>query len=215
MRVILRYSKYGMVRFVSAKDTVKSIERNLRRAKIKMNFSRGFHPHPIMSFLDSTPVGVVNRALYFSIEVEKWDDEDFKALKEVAARGLEPVSFWVVDADINSLVDGYSYSLYLEEKAVDISRISKDSVIKKGKKGKELKLFDVVDDWNVLHLKSFIVVKYTLRKERIFSPWEIVKLVRTADGVFLPILEEALVSGRSLGEVLEGMERGEAGDARR
>lgn len=202
MRVILLYSKYGMARFVSAKDTVKSIERNLRRARVPMVFTKGYHPHPVMSFLDSTPTGVVNRALYFSIEVEDWDEEIFERIKRTSARGLEPMKYWIKDVDINSLVDGYAYSIIMEKRA--IGDVTMDMVVEKGRRREKHVLSEMVEDFEIKSLKRFVVVKYTLRRENIFSPWEVVKNVRISDGIFVPVLEEALSGGRPLREVLEG-----------
>lgn len=202
MRVILLYSKYGMVRFISAKDTVRAIERNLRRAKVPMLFTKGFHPHPIMSFLDSSPTGVVNRALYFSIEVEDWSEEIFERIVKTAARGLEPREYWIRDIDINSLVDGYAYSIIMEREA--IGDVTTGIVIEKGRKREKRALSEMVEDFEVRDLKRFVVVKYTLKRENVFSPWEVVKKVKISDGIFVPVLEEALSGKRPLREVLEG-----------
>ncbi|MCD6449452.1 MAG: DUF2344 domain-containing protein, partial [Thermotogaceae bacterium] len=70
MRVVIKYKKTGMSRFLSPLETHKAIERNLRRAKIPLVFSQGFHPTPKISYLDSIATGVVQQALYITIEVE-------------------------------------------------------------------------------------------------------------------------------------------------
>ncbi len=204
MRVIFLYSKYGMARFISSRDTVRAIERNFRRAKIPMIFTEGFHPHPILSFLDSMPVGVVNRALYFSVEVESWDEEMFKELKSTSVEGLEPMKFWVSEANINSLADSYRYEVFLEKAAVDISRLSKESLVRKGKKETKYKLRELTEDLKVVNLKRYYLVKYTSKREKVFSPWEIIKLVKAREGIFLPILEEVMCNGIPLRIVLEG-----------
>lgn len=204
MNVVLLYSKYGMARFISSRDTVRAIERNLRRAKVPLVFSKGFHPHPIMSFLDSSPVGVVNRALYFSLKVESWNKEMFSLLKKTAARGLEPIKYWISDIEINSVVDSYSYKIILEKVNVDMSYLSLDSVIEKGKSKREYKLRELVEDFQVKDLKRYYVLKYTSKREKIFSPWEIVRLVKVRDGIFIPVIEEAMSGGKPLRRVLEG-----------
>ncbi len=204
MNVILLYSKYGMVRFISSRDTVRAVERNLRRAKVPLVFTKGYHPHPIMSFLDSSPVGVVNRALYISLKVLFWDEQTFHRLKNTSVKGLEPVKYWISDADINALVDSYSYEIFLEKSSVDISRLSGSSLIRKGKAGKEYMLSELAEDFHVEDLKRYYVLKYTLKKERIFSPWELVRLVKVEDGVFVPVLKEAMSDGVPLKKVLEG-----------
>ena len=204
MNVVLLYSKYGMTRFISSRDTVRAIERNLRRAKAPLVFSKGYHPHPIMSFLDSTPVGVVNRALYFSLKVHSWDEDVFARLKKTSVKGLEPLRFWISDIDINSVVDSYSYKIVLEKESVDISALSLDSVIEKGKSRKEYRLRELVEDFQLEDLKRYYILKYTSKREKIFSPWEIVRLVKVGDGIFIPILEEAMSGDAPLIRILEG-----------
>lgn len=204
MNVVLLYSKYGMVRFISSRDTVRAVERNLRRAKASLVFTKGYHPHPVMSFLDSSPVGVVNRALYISLKVLSWDDGTFLKLKETSVRGLEPMKYWISDLDINSLVDSYFYRVFLEKGSVDISRLSPSSLVRKGRSGKEYRLSELVEDFHVEDLKRYYVLKYTLKRDKIFSPWELVGLVKVRDGIFLPVLEEAMSGGLPLRKVLEG-----------
>ncbi len=204
MNVVLLYSKYGMVRFISSRDTIRAVERNLRRAKVPLVFTKGYHPHPIMSFLDSSPVGVVNRALYMSVEVLSWDEELFHRLRDTSIKGLEPVRYWISEADINSLVDAYSYEVFLEKSSVDISKLSESSPVRKGKSGKEYKLFELVENFHVEDLKRYYVLKYTSKRERIFSPWELVRIVRVGDGLFIPVLKEAMSGGIPLRKVLEG-----------
>ncbi len=208
MKVVLRYVKYGMARFLSPLETSKAIERNLRRAKIPLLFSQGFHPAPLISYLDSISTGVVVRALYLTVHVEHWKEEMMERLKETSLKGLRPENFWIFDGDINTLADSYSFSILLEKEFVDEKKLSADLVIRKGKKRKEYKLREILDDMKVTHLKRFMLLKYTLKRDKLFSPWEIVKGVATGEGLFIPICEEVYSRGKPLSEILEGMING-------
>ncbi len=64
MRLRIRYTKLGRVRFISARDLSSVWERAIRRAGIPIAYSQGFTPHPKVSFPDALPVGHASTAEY-------------------------------------------------------------------------------------------------------------------------------------------------------
>lgn len=70
MKIVLRFKKKGMRRFLSTLESIKLVERSIRRADFPIVFTEGFHPKPKMSFLDAMPVGVVNLAFYVELFVK-------------------------------------------------------------------------------------------------------------------------------------------------
>ncbi len=203
MKVILMYRKIGMMRFLSPLETAKAIERNLRRAKVDFVFSKGFHPSPIISYLDSISTGVVVRQLFLTVKVNSWKEGTFENIKKTALNGLEPVKYWVSDIDINKIADGYKYRLILEKDYIKRD-ITEDVVIRKGRKRREYKLGDLVENLSMKHLEKYTVLEYTLKRENLFSPWELVNEICSEGGVFIPVLYEVLSKNKLLVEVLEG-----------
>ena len=65
----LRLHKSGNARYVSHLEFMTVLQRALKRSKIPMRFSQGFHPHPRMSFPDALPTGVESIAEIVDIEV--------------------------------------------------------------------------------------------------------------------------------------------------
>jgi|YelNatPaOPRAMG01_1025707.scaffolds.fasta_scaffold00062_61 radical SAM family uncharacterized protein/radical SAM-linked protein len=57
-RYLIFYQKSGPARFLSHLDTIRTIDRALRRAKIPVAFSRGFHPKILLSFPPPLAVGM-------------------------------------------------------------------------------------------------------------------------------------------------------------
>jgi radical SAM-linked protein len=57
MRVRLDYSKTGRARFISHLEMIEVISGALRRARIPVAFSGGFHPQPRLRFSPGLPVG--------------------------------------------------------------------------------------------------------------------------------------------------------------
>lgn len=64
MRLRIRYTKQGRVRFISARDLSSVWERALRRAEIPIAYSQGYTPHPKVSFPDALPVGFASTGEY-------------------------------------------------------------------------------------------------------------------------------------------------------
>ena len=56
MKVRIKFSKEGPVKFVGHLDTMRYFQKAIRRANLPVAFSGGFSPHMIMSF--AAPLGV-------------------------------------------------------------------------------------------------------------------------------------------------------------
>ncbi|MEE8602836.1 TIGR03936 family radical SAM-associated protein [Euzebya tangerina] len=77
MRVRVRFSKTGKLRFISAIDLGRVWERALRKANLPVAYSEGFSPHPKVSFGDALPLGFASTAEFaevtFAIPVDLVD----------------------------------------------------------------------------------------------------------------------------------------------
>ena len=56
MKVRIKFSKEGPMKFVGHLDTMRYFQKALRRAELPVAFSGGYSPHMIMSF--AVPLGV-------------------------------------------------------------------------------------------------------------------------------------------------------------
>ena len=63
------YHKGGEIRFISHLDLVRTLERAIRRAGLKMAFSQGFNPHPRLSFGPALAVGTISEREFFDLEL--------------------------------------------------------------------------------------------------------------------------------------------------
>ncbi len=70
-KVRVRYAKRGRLRFASHRDVARAFERGLRRAGIPMAYSRGFSPHPKVSWLGAAPTGAASEAEYVELQLEQ------------------------------------------------------------------------------------------------------------------------------------------------
>ncbi|HSQ78004.1 MAG TPA: TIGR03936 family radical SAM-associated protein, partial [Nitrospirota bacterium] len=70
----MKYSKTGRVRFLSHLDLMALFQRAAARAGIPVTFSRGFNPHPKISFGPALSVGMESEAEYLDMETDPFVD---------------------------------------------------------------------------------------------------------------------------------------------
>ncbi|MBM3461610.1 MAG: DUF2344 domain-containing protein [Armatimonadetes bacterium] len=90
-RVRMKFAKSGRVRFLSHLDTMKSMERALRRAGLPVSYSEGFHPHMRFSFGPALALGHGSVAEWLDLDIgQPLDAEEVKAaLNRALPPGLE------------------------------------------------------------------------------------------------------------------------------
>ena len=72
MRVRLTFTKQGALRYTGHLDLHKIIERSIRRAKLPLAYSQGYHPQPKINLAAALPLGFSSRAEMMDI----WLKED-------------------------------------------------------------------------------------------------------------------------------------------
>ncbi len=70
MRVRLRYTKQGKVRFISHRDTARAWERAIRRAQLPIAYTEGFSPRPKVHFGLALSNGHESDAEYIDIDLD-------------------------------------------------------------------------------------------------------------------------------------------------
>ena len=56
MKIRVKFSKYGPLRFIGHLDVMRFFQKAIRRAGIDVVYTNGFSPHQVMSF--AAPLGV-------------------------------------------------------------------------------------------------------------------------------------------------------------
>jgi radical SAM-linked protein len=158
MRYRIEFSKLKEARFVSHLDTMKTVERALRRAKIPIAFSEGFNPHPKMSFGSALAVGVTSDKEYLDLELSRdWIPERLlEALKPSLPSGyrvlqvmrVEPASpalmsiinraDYLVQAYLNHQLDAAVFANLIQD-FLALSEIKIEKTTKKGKREVDLR----------------------------------------------------------------------------
>jgi len=94
MKVIVKYKKVNRLKYISHLDTIRLLQRAVRRAGVEVSYSQGYNPHPKFSFAMPLSLGLETYGDYIEIEVE--DGENPKTIKERMNKIL-PEDFKIID----------------------------------------------------------------------------------------------------------------------
>lgn len=120
MKLRIKFSKQGPVKFVGHLDIMRYFQKAMRRADIDIKYSEGFSPHQIMSFASPLGVGLTSKGEYMDIEVNSTEDckTILRRLNEVMAEGIRVTECHILDErakNAMSLVAAADYTLTFRE----------------------------------------------------------------------------------------------------
>ena len=69
MKIRMKFSKNGPIKFIGHLDVMRYFQKAIRRAEIDIAYSQGFSPHQIMSFAQPLGVGVESNGEYVDVEL--------------------------------------------------------------------------------------------------------------------------------------------------
>jgi radical SAM-linked protein len=103
MRLRITFAKQGALRYTGHLDLHKIWERSIRRAKLPLAYSRGYHPQPRLNLAAALPLGFSSRAEVMDIWLNE-DVEDVPSqLQTHAPPGLTILEAYPVDDRAPSL----------------------------------------------------------------------------------------------------------------
>lgn len=71
MKLRIKFSKQGYVKFIGHLDVMRYFQKAIRRAGLPVRYSEGFSPHMIMSFAAPLGVGLLSNGEYMDIELSE------------------------------------------------------------------------------------------------------------------------------------------------
>lgn len=156
MKVRVKFSKYGALKFIGHLDVMRYFQKAIRRAEIDIAYSEGFSPHQIMSFASPLLVGHTSEGEYFDMEVNSFTDEEDmqKRLQDVMVEGISVLKVKLLPEEEKNAMASVAAAAYLvtfcgrtalpdgwEKKLLDFYGQDEIPVVKKTKKGeRELNL---------------------------------------------------------------------------
>lgn len=109
-RIIFRVALTGPARFLSHLETTNAWIRTLRRARVPIAYSQGFHPHPKIAFESARPVAEESFASYMDVALHENRDVQtlLYQLQQVTADGFQVLSAREVPLKAPSLMSSIS-----------------------------------------------------------------------------------------------------------
>ncbi len=124
MKVRIKFSKTGNLRFVGHLDFMRYFQKAVRRANIPIKYSEGFSPHQIMSFASPLGIGAEGCGEYMDIELAEGksisSEAAVQALNAQMCEGARVLRFLALPEQAKngmSLVSSADYRLYIPEQA--------------------------------------------------------------------------------------------------
>ncbi|MBN1460916.1 MAG: DUF2344 domain-containing protein [Armatimonadetes bacterium] len=95
---VCRYRKAGEVRWISHLDLKNTLERALRRTKLRLELTQGYNPRPKLSFGPPLPLGATGEAELFAVHLAEATDPDElkRRLNEQLPPGLDILAAWAL-----------------------------------------------------------------------------------------------------------------------
>ena len=180
MRYLLKFTKEENIKFISHLDVLKTIQKNIRRAELPIEYSKGFNPHMSTSIAQPLSVGVYSSGEYMDMVLEREMDENeiIDRLNKTAPSGIKYISALAIPyvegekkvPQAMAMIDAARYTIKI--KYSDVSNLENEmnellskpewNTIKKSKKGeKEVNLKNFIKELN-FWIKDEVLVLNTL-----------------------------------------------------
>lgn len=124
MRIIAAFQKDKGISYTSHLDVQRTLQRAFRRANLPLAYTKGFNPHPKLSFATALATGFSSAGEWIDVELEQdVSPEDFIARANAAVpSGMRFVTAFVADDTIGTLSKllcsaRYTISLFWENPA--------------------------------------------------------------------------------------------------
>ncbi len=116
-RLVFRIGLLGPARFLSHLETANAWIRTLRRARLPLSYSKGFHPHPKVNFEAARPVAEESLGSYMDILLKERVDPQkvLHHLQQITAKGFFLFSVEEVPLKAPSLMGSVEQMDYLME----------------------------------------------------------------------------------------------------
>lgn len=82
LKTRIKFQKIGYIRFIGHLDVQRYFQQAFRRADIPVLYSKGFSPHPLLSFASPLGIGMTSEGDYADVELDEEKVSSFEELIE-------------------------------------------------------------------------------------------------------------------------------------
>jgi radical SAM-linked protein len=107
----IEYKKYGPLVFISHLDLIRTWERIIRRARLPVVFTEGFHPKPKFSFAPPLPVGFEGERELLDIKIKEVPSDIKEMINQVVPYGILVDNIEVIsNSNLGEIIIGGIYN---------------------------------------------------------------------------------------------------------
>lgn len=101
MKIRMKFSKIGPVKFIGHLDVMRYFQKAFRRAKVDIAYSKGFSPHQILSFAAPLGIGLTSEGEYLDAEFHSVDSSEvmLERINAVMNEGISVQEFKLLPGD--------------------------------------------------------------------------------------------------------------------
>ncbi|MFW2489986.1 TIGR03936 family radical SAM-associated protein [Clostridium chromiireducens] len=181
MRYLTKFTKEENIKFISHLDVLKTIQKNIRRAGLPIEYSQGFNPHMNTSIAQPLSVGVYSSGEYMDmvLTTEMNEEEIVDELNQTAPSGIKyisalaipykegekkvPQAMALIDAARYTIKIKYSEVSNLEEEVNKLLEFNEWNTVKKSKKGeKEVNIRPLVKEFSFWIKDEFLILNVVI-----------------------------------------------------
>ncbi|KAF2956070.1 TIGR03936 family radical SAM-associated protein [Marinitoga sp. 38H-ov] len=176
MKYLLKFKKYGKSMYISHNDTLEEIERIIRRAKVPIEYTQGFHSKIKLSISQAVPLGYINRALFIILNTYK--EYDFSKFNNFVSEGFKLIEYKQIDENYKFNIKYYKFKVYISKNLFEIFNSFNMSE-------------NFIDFSYENNRKDIYVLKYKQEYNKIYNIWKIFSGINE-DFLFYPIVEDVI-----------------------
>ncbi len=114
MKLRIKFTKHGALRFIGHLDVMRFFQKAIRRAEIDVVYTGGFSPHQVMTFAAPLGVGLESNGEYMDIEVNSLTScsDIVKRLNASSVDGIEIISAKILPDDAGNAMASVASATY-------------------------------------------------------------------------------------------------------
>lgn len=174
-KIRIRYSKTGLARFMGHLEVMNVFRRALKRLKLPIVYSQGFHPHMKISASPPLALGIESDWEFLDVQLHHFVDPTLlkEKLFPTLPGGLKIIAVSVIDTSMPSLY-GLLPEFYYQASFVDLSKRWSDKVLEGVEKFKEQDVKKLVN-FDLTNLPEIFGFSIKNNPTGSIKPFEVVK----------------------------------------
>lgn len=115
MKIRIKFTKTGSLKFIGHLDVMRYFQKLNRRASIDMKYSQGFNPHQIMSFAQPLGIGLTSIGEYVDIEVNSTmnSKDAVKAYNDHSVPEIQILSYRLLEDNVANAMSQVAAADYI------------------------------------------------------------------------------------------------------